>query len=124
MEEIKILVVDDEQDVLDFLKEVVESQGYIFLSARSGEEALNKIKEVRPDLVILDIVMPGVDGLEVLRKIRKKDKMLPVVILTAYGTGERVKEAMELDIAGFIPKGASIKEASSKIRTVLNISLK
>ena len=89
-----------------------------------GKEALEKIVEARPNLVILDIVMPGLDGLDVLRKIREVDKTLPIVMLTAYGTSERVKEAMELDVAGFIPKGASVKEATSKIKTVLNIALK
>lgn len=122
--EIKILVVDDEKSILDFLKEVVESQGYSFLSAQSGEEAMNKIKEEMPDLVILDIVMPGLDGLEVLQLIREGNKTLPVVILTAYGTNERVKEAMKLNVSGFIPKGISVKEATSKIRTVLNMKLK
>jgi len=121
---IKILVVDDEENVLDFLKEVVESQGYGFSSARSGKEAMDKIKEARPDLVLLDVVMPGLDGLEVLRLIREEDKGLPVVMLTAYGTSERIKKAMELNISGFIPKGASVKEAVSKIKTVLNVSLK
>jgi len=121
---VKILVVDDDETVLDFLKEVVESQGYTFLRAASGKEAIDKIKEGRPNLVVLDIVMPGLDGLEVLRLIRNEDKNLPVVMLTAYGTNERVKEAMKLNVSGFIPKGASVKEATSKIRTVLNISLK
>ncbi|MBL7170380.1 MAG: response regulator [Candidatus Omnitrophica bacterium] len=121
---VKILVVDDEENVLDFLKEVVESQGYSFLSARSGREAMDKIKEARPNLVLLDVVMPGIDGLEVLRLIREEDKGLPVVMLTAYGTSERIKEAMGLNISGFIPKGASVKEAVSKIKTVLNVSLK
>ena len=121
---VKILVVDDEEAILDFLKEVVESQGYSFVRAMSGKEALEKIVEARPNLVILDIVMPGLDGLDVLGKIREVDKTLPIVMLTAYGTSERVKEAMELDVAGFIPKGASVKEATSKIRTVLNIALK
>jgi YesN/AraC family two-component response regulator len=122
--QIKILVVDDEEVVLDFLKEVVEGQGYGFIPAKSGEEAINKIKEARPNLVILDVVMPGLDGLEVLRLIRKKDKTLPVVMLTGYGTNERVKEAMELNVAGFIPKGTSVKETTSKIKTVLKVSLK
>ncbi len=121
---VKILVVDDEENVLDFLKEVVESQGYSFSSARSGREAMDKIKEARPNLVLLDVVMPGLDGLEVLRLIREEDKELPVVMLTAYGTSERIKEAMKLNISGFIPKGASVKEAVSKIKTVLNVSLK
>lgn len=122
--EIRILTVDDEDSVLDFLKEVVESQGYVFLSARNGEDALNSIDKTRPDLVLLDIEMPKLNGLEVLRRIREKDKALPVVILTAYSTGERVKEAIKLDISGYIPKEAPLKETISTIKTVLKISLK
>lgn len=122
--EIRILTVDDEDSVLDFLKEVVESQGYVFLSARNGEDALNSIDKVRPDLVLLDIEMPKLNGLEVLRRIREKDRTLPVVILTAYSTGERVKEAIKLDVSGYIPKEAPLKETISTIKTVLKISLK
>lgn len=122
--EVKILVVDDEKEVLDFLKEVVERQGYSFLQATSGKEAINKIKKARPNLVILDIVMPGLDGLEVLRRIRRKDKKLPVVIITAYGKDARVDEAMKLNIFGVIFKGASVKEIASGIEAALDITLK
>lgn len=120
----KILAVDDDEAILDFLKEVAESQGYDFLKASRGEEALVKIKEDKPDLVLLDIEMPDLNGLEVLGLIREEDKTLPVIILTAYGTSERFKEAMRLNVSGFIPKGTSVKEAVSKIKTVLKIARK
>ena len=116
---VKILVVDDDEAVLDFLKEVVESEGYSFLRATRGEEALVQIKEDKPDLVILDIEMPDLNGLEVLGLIREEDKTLPVIILTAYGTSDRFKEAMRLKVSGFIPKGTSVKEAVYKIQAVL-----
>lgn len=118
----KILVVDDDEAILDFLKEVIEGQGYSFLKASRGEEALVKIVEDKPDLVILDIEMPDLNGLEVLGLIREENKTLPVIILTAYGTSERFKEAMRLKVSGFIPKGTSVKEAVHKIESVLKIA--
>ena len=120
----KILVVDDDEAILVFLKEVIESEGYSFLSASRGEEALIKIKEDKPDLVMLDIEMPDLNGLEVLGLIREEDKTLPVIILTAYGTSERFKEAMRLKVSGFIPKGTSVKDAVHKIKAVLKTAQK
>ncbi|MEM7828392.1 MAG: response regulator [Candidatus Aenigmatarchaeota archaeon] len=85
----KILVVDDEEYIRVLYKEELEDEGYNVCVACDGEEALRKIEEERPDLVILDIKMPGINGIEVLRKLRQRWRDLPVILSTAYGEYKR-----------------------------------
>lgn len=80
-----ILVADDDKRIRLLLQAELTAEGYQVILANNGLEALKKIEEEPPDLVILDIKMPHMHGLEVLRAIRKKDKELPVIICTAYG---------------------------------------
>jgi len=81
----RILVVDDEEGIRLLFKEELEEEGYEVELAKGGAEALEKLTQWKPDLVTLDLKMPGMGGLEVLEQIRKKDKRLPVIICTAYG---------------------------------------
>ncbi|HDJ22239.1 MAG TPA: response regulator [Candidatus Bathyarchaeota archaeon] len=85
----RILVVDDEEDVLELTRLMLESEGYTVETARSGEEALGKVYDWRPDLVLLDAVMPGTHGLDVCRRLKrdKDTRRIPVIIFTALGTG-------------------------------------
>ncbi len=80
----KILVVDDEESIRLLYKEELEDEGYEIEVASDGPEALSKFASFKPDLVTLDLKMPGMDGLEVLEKIREKDMDIPIVLLTAY----------------------------------------
>ncbi|HMB45444.1 MAG TPA: response regulator [Candidatus Methanoperedens sp.] len=79
----KVLVVDDEPDTLELVKLVLESAGFEAILANNGMEALAQIADVDPDLVLLDIMMPDMDGWEVFRKIKEKDSSIPIAILTA-----------------------------------------
>ena len=79
----KVLVVDDEPDTLELVKLVLESGGFKTTLATSGKEALSRIEESKPDLVLLDIMMPDMDGWEVFRKIKERYATLPIAILTA-----------------------------------------
>ncbi len=79
----KILIIDDEPDTLELVKLVLESGGFKTVLARSGKEALNELDASKPDLVLLDIMMPDMDGWEVFRKIKEKYSTLPIAILTA-----------------------------------------
>ncbi len=81
----KILVVDDEEYVRVLYKEELEDEGYCVSVASDGDEALRRIEEESPDLVILDIKMPGMNGIEVLRRLRERWRDLPVILSTAYG---------------------------------------
>jgi DNA-binding response OmpR family regulator len=80
----KILVVDDDPSIRMLYKEELEDEGYNVIVATSGEEALRLFEEEDPDLVTLDILMPDIDGIQVLRKIKEKKPRLPVIMSTAY----------------------------------------
>ena len=84
----KILVVDDEEDVLELARVFLEAEGYTVQTAESGEEALARLEEDKPDLVLLDVVMPGLSGLDVCRRLKRDESTrgIPVVIFTALGT--------------------------------------
>ena len=110
MEKKKILVVDDEPDFLKMIKIRLEASQYDVILSKNGEDALKKIKSEKPNAVLLDILMPGLDGLEVLRKIRKTNKVLPVFIITAFSTEERFELAKNLNASGFIVKTVDLKK--------------
>lgn len=112
----KILVVDDEKDACDTLTEILAEEGYETFSAMSGRAALNKVKKNKPDLVLLDIRMPEMDGVEVLKRIKKIDKDVVVVMITAYGTLDTAKEAMRLGAYDYITKPFDINLIKAVIR--------
>ena len=80
-----LLVVDDDEDLATLYKEELTDDGYEVTLARSGKAALQSVDDKRPDLVVLDISMPDIDGIEALGKILGKDKTIPVILNTAYG---------------------------------------
>ncbi|MFA6283114.1 MAG: response regulator [Desulfurivibrionaceae bacterium] len=80
----KILLVDDEDSIHLLYREELEEEGYTVHSALSGEEALSEMKIIMPDLVILDINMPGINGIDVLRQIKEMNPSLPVILSSAY----------------------------------------
>ncbi len=80
----KILVVDDEDSIQLLYREELEDEGYQVISAMNGEEALKKFEEIPPDLVVLDINMPGIDGIEVLRQMKQAKPDVPVILSSAY----------------------------------------
>src|SRR3989338_5506038 len=89
----KILIVDDEPLNLELLERELAAHDYTVESARNGEEALEKVDSFVPDLILLDYMMPDMSGLEVLKELRRRGHRLPVVMITAYATSERLAEA-------------------------------
>jgi two-component system nitrogen regulation response regulator NtrX len=83
-----VLVVDDERRVRESVRAILEDEGYSVLEADDGESALNKVAEDRPDAVLLDVWMPGIDGIETLKGIRQQDQDLPVIIMSGHGNIE------------------------------------
>jgi len=100
----RMVIVDDEQEVLDELSEVFSEYGYEIETARGGEEALRKVKEKRPHVMLLDIRMPGMDGIEVLRRVRELDPSLGIIMVTAVMEENLAKEAMTLGAFDYITK--------------------
>ncbi|OGL63315.1 MAG: hypothetical protein A3J27_07645 [Candidatus Tectomicrobia bacterium RIFCSPLOWO2_12_FULL_69_37] len=100
----RMVIVDDEPEVLEELAEVFGEYGYEIETAREGEEALRKVKEKRPHVMLLDIRMPGMDGLEVLRRVREVDPSLGVIMVTAVIEEGLAKEAMRLGAFDYITK--------------------
>ena len=114
----KILVVDDEIDFTELMKLRFEASGYEVLVSSDGEDALDIIKKEKPDAVLLDVMMPGMDGLTVLKEIRLMDAKLPVFIVTAFSNEERVKIAGKLNASGFIVK--SRQNIADEINNITN----
>lgn len=114
----KILIADDNEDITDILSTYIEKEGYESIVARDGEEALKIFDEEMPALVLLDIMMPKIDGYEVCRKIREKSSV-PIILVTARG--EDFERVMGLDIGAddYIVKPFSPSEVMARVRAVL-----
>jgi len=118
-EPIKILMVDDEDDFRQPMAFWFKTKGYNTLAAENGEKALEIINEDKPDIVFLDLNMPVMDGFETLKRIRKMDKHLPVIIISAYADPQKIKEMQPYEISGVFYKGSDFEEGLSLIESVL-----
>ncbi|MGB8657704.1 MAG: response regulator [Candidatus Zixiibacteriota bacterium] len=99
-----IMVVDDEEEICGLLQDFLTREGYQVFTATDGVEAISLGKQNQLDLVLLDIKMPGMDGIEVFRKLKKVRGDLGVIILTGYGTLGTAKEAMRLGASDYLTK--------------------
>ena len=111
----KVLLVDDEEDFLATLAERLETRGLKVSTANSGELALAKIDQEEFDLIILDLAMPGMDGLETLRRIKAKQPETEIIILSGQGSIKTSIAAMKLGAEDFIEKPVNIAELLAKI---------
>ena len=125
MDKIKVLVVDDEIDYLSLMQERIEFWGYEVISAQDGKTALAAIKEKHPDIIILDYFMPGMDGMAVLKEIRKFDQKIAVIMFTAHADIKNIKGAQELGVSAFIPKLSTYStDIQASLRSILDIEQK
>lgn len=118
MSKYKILVVDDEKRMVRFIQLNLEQDGFQVITAYNGNEALEQVRTQLPDLVILDIMMPDIDGFEVLKKIREVNDV-PVIMLTAKGEEDDRVKGLELGADDYITKPFSPRELVSRIKAVL-----
>lgn len=116
-----VLVVDDDHKILRLLRIEFTAQGFQVVMAERGKEALDVLERQRPDLVVLDIIMPGMDGLEVLKRIREKSGV-PVILLTAKGTDSDKIMGLELGADDYLPKPFNPEELTARVRAVLRRS--
>lgn len=115
----KVLVVDDDPVVGRSFDRVLKSKGYAVITERSGEEALNKLRTEKYDVVFTDIKMPGMSGLEVAERVKASQPWLPVVIVTGYGTDAHEARARAAGVSGFLHKPLSPETIESTARDAL-----
>ncbi len=120
-EPVRVLLVDDEEDVLESVGFWLTSKGYHITKAKNGEAALEILKEGRHDVVFLDVVMPILDGIETLRRLRAFNKMIPVILVTAsnFTDENRYAGAKALGISGLFPKGSSLTQLTQVLEVAL-----
>lgn len=119
----KILVVDDEQDVVESIRKRLLLEGYEVVVAFDGEEALVKVKEDNPDVILLDLMLPKINGYEVLKEIREKykDKWKPVIIISVKNELESVKQCYDLEADHYLTKPCSMDNILRGIRTMISL---
>jgi two-component system, cell cycle response regulator len=100
----RVVVVDDAPDTVEIIRKLLQYEGYEITTASTGEEGVERVKEQRPEVVLMDISLPGIDGTEALRRIRKIDPTLCTVILTAFATVENAIQALKEGASDFIQK--------------------
>lgn len=119
-----ILVVEDEDDIRELLRYNLAREGYRVAAAASGEEALKAARESLPDLVLLDLMLPGLDGLEVCRALKQnpQTRKLPIVMLTAKGEEADIVAGLELGADDYVTKPFSLRVLLARLRAVLRRS--
>jgi two-component system response regulator (stage 0 sporulation protein F) len=115
----KVLIVDDQYGIRVLLYEVFGKEGYQTFQASNGKSALEIVREQSPDLVLLDMKIPGMDGLEILKHIKKMDPSIKVIMMTAYGELDMIKEATDLGALTHFTKPFDIDELRSAVNTQL-----
>jgi len=117
----KILVVEDEADVMELVRYNLEKNGYLVETAADGREATEKVRSKSPDLILLDLMLPEIDGLEVCRSVKKETKTadIPVIMLTAKGTEADIVAGLEMGADDYITKPFSPRVLMARVKAVL-----
>jgi len=117
----EILVVDDEDDILELVTFNLTREGYVVRCASSGEEAIESVKRQIAHLIILDLMLPGIDGLETARRLRKDPSTedIPIIMLTAKGEEADIVTGLELGADDYVTKPFSPRELTARVKTVL-----
>ena len=116
----KVLLVDDEEEFVTALAERLELRGFEASVATNGGDALKRIDADEPDLVVLDVLMPGLGGLDVLDQIRKTDPQIKVILLTGRGSAEEDDQSVPLGAFDYLIKPVNIDDLIQKMRVALN----
>lgn len=118
----KILIVDDESDIVAMLESILKRRGYNIVTALDGESCLKKASDEKPDLILLDIVLPDINGFEICKRLKEdeKTKDIRVVILTALSEEKDLSKGLEEGAYSFISKPFAIADLLDKVKDVLN----
>jgi len=120
MKEITLLLVDDEAEFREATTRALQRRGFRVLQAESGERALEQIGSEPPDIVVLDLKMEGMDGIDTLTSIREQQRDLPVIILTGHGGFDDVLQGMNLNIVDFLQKPVDVERLADQVRALLS----
>ena len=120
----RILIVDDETDFLDIISQRIESWGYGTILASNAKEAMDALMSEKPDVIILDYIMPDINGIELLNKIRDIDTRVPVIMFTAKPDMDAIGNSERLDILAFIPKLSAFADTQASLKTTLDMAFK
>ena len=115
----KVLIVDDERSMVQFLSVLLKREGYDVRAARSGSEALEMLRDAPADVIITDLKMPGMDGVELLEKIKEKTPTVPVIVMTAYASQRSAIDALNLGAFQYVEKSAKNEEIKLVVRNAL-----
>jgi two-component system NtrC family response regulator len=115
----KILVVDDQESMREMLADLIEMMGYEPLTVEGGEAALTELENSEVDLVITDLNMPVMDGMELMKRIKTLRPTLPVIVITGYGTFHTEKQVLSNGADGYIPKPCTINRVQETVNTAL-----
>lgn len=119
----QILVIDDEKDICYYFEKALTPEGYDVFTALDGVDGLKIVKEKKPDIVLLDLKMPKMEGIEVLQHIKKVDKNIIVIVITGYGTMDTARMAMKFGAFDYITKPIDLKYVKAVIRDGLKLTL-
>ena len=116
-----VYVVDDEEDILDLVEYNLEKERFLVDRFTTGEDVLYKIKQEKPDIILLDLMLPGIDGLEVCKTLKKDPEYqsIPIIMLTAKGEESDIVTGLELGADDYIPKPFSPKVLIARVKAVL-----
>src|SRR5688500_2846292 len=115
-----ILVIDDEKDIQKLIQYNLEQEGYQLLFAKTGEEAFELARLKKPDLILLDLMLPGIDGLEVCRMLHgsKETRSIPIIMLTAKSSDTDQIVGLELGASDYITKPFSVKVLQARVKNI------
>lgn len=117
----KILIVDNQYGIRILLTEVLQKEGYTTFQAANGFQAIDITKEQAPDLVLLDMKIPGMDGIEILKRLKQHDETIKVIIMTAYGELDMIQEAKDLGALTHFAKPFDIDEIRKVVREYIPV---
>ena len=112
----KLLIVDDEIEICDFLKSFFEERDFDVVTALNGQAALEQVEKFKPSVVLLDIKMPGISGIQVLEEIKKKHPRIKVIMVTAIETRDKIEECLRLGADNYITKPLSLEYLENDVK--------
>lgn len=117
----KVLLIEDEESLRNLYTRILSSRNYTVETAVDGEDALLKLPEFQPDIIVLDIVMPNYNGVDLLRVLKndERHRKIPVVMLTALSEMKKITKCLEMGAVGYITKDSSVEDIAHKLNLIL-----